>query len=62
MWILPIVVIQVFSVVIPLVVTAFWCNFQKEKIIASALPGVFVLLIEQSIAALLQKWAESNLD
>ena len=60
-WSLPIVTVQFLSIVSAIVVTVCW-TLLHEKSIASLVPGVFILLIGQSIAALLQRWAESNLD
>ena len=60
-WSLPIVTIQLLSIISAIVVTVCW-TVLHEKNIGSSVPGVFILLIGQSIAALLQRWAESNLD
>ena len=60
-WSLPIVTVQLLSIVFAIAVTVFWTIFH-EKTIGSLVPGVFILLIGQSVAALLQRWAESNLD
>ena len=60
-WSLPIVTVQFLSIISAIVVTLCW-TLLHEKSIASLVPGVFILLIGQNIAALLQRWAESNLD
>ena len=60
-WSLPIVMVQLLSIVSAIAVTVFWTVFH-EKTLGSFVPGVFILLIGQSFAALLQRWAESNLD
>lgn len=60
-WSLPIVTVHLLSIISAIVVTVCWTVFH-EKGIGSLVPGVFILLIGQSIAALLQTWAESNLD
>ena len=60
-WSLPIIIVQLLSIISAIAVTVFWTVFH-EKTIGSFVPGVFILLIGQSFAALLQRWAESNLD
>ena len=60
-WSLPIVTVQFLSIISAIVVTVCW-TLPHEKSTGSLVPGVFILLIGQSIAALLQRWAESNLD
>ena len=60
-WSLPIVAVQVSSIIAAILVTIAWC-IDSELKVASFLPGVLVICTGQSIAALLQRWAESNLD
>ena len=60
-WSLPIVMVQLLSIVSAIAVTVFWAEFH-EKTIGSLVPGVFILLIGQGFAAILQRWAEHNLD
>ena len=52
-WSLPIVTVQLLTIISAIVATVCWTLFQ-EKSIGSLVPGVFILLIGQSIAALLQ--------
>ena len=60
-WRVPIVTVELLSTSSALVVTVCWTVFH-EKSIGAYVSGVFILLIGQTIAALLQRWAESNLD
>ena len=60
-WSLPIVAVQISGIIVAIVVTVLWCVYDELKI-GSFLPGVLVICTGQSIAALLQRWAESNLD
>ena len=59
-WSLPIVAVQVLGIIAAIVVTVIWCVYDEIKV-GSFLPGVLVICTGQSIAALLQRWAESNL-
>lgn len=60
-WSLPIVAVQISGIIAAIVVTVLWCVDDEIKV-GSFLPGVLVICTGQSIAALLQRWAESNLD
>ena len=60
-WSLPIVTVQLLSIISAIAVTVFWTVFHEETI-GSLVPGVFILLIGQGVAAILQRWAEYNLD
>ena len=60
-WSLPIVVVQILSTISAILLTMIWCVHNEIRV-GSFLPGVLVICVGQSIAALLQKWAESNLD
>ena len=53
--------IQILSIIAATVLTLIWC-VKDEIRVGSFLPGVLVIRVGQSIAALLQRWAESNLD
>ena len=60
-WSLPIVLLQGCSVIAGIATAVVWTAL-NEKTLGSFVPGAFVLVVGQSVAALLQKWAESNLD
>ncbi len=60
-WSLPIVAVQILGIIAAIVVTVIWCVYDEIRV-GSFLPGVLVICTGQSIAALLQRWAESNLD
>ena len=60
-WSLPIVAVQILSTIAAIVLTVIWCVYDEIRV-GSFLPGVFFIGVGQSIAALLQRWAESNLD
>ena len=60
-WSLPIIAVQIAAVIAAMVLTLTWC-IKDEIRVGSFLPGMLVICVGQSIAALLQKWAESNLD
>lgn len=53
--------VQIAAIIAAIVLTLIWC-IKDEISVGSFLPGVLVISVGQSIAALLQKWAESNLD
>ena len=52
--------VQISGIIAAIVVTVSWCVYDEIKV-GSFLPGVLVISTGQSIAALLQRWAESNL-
>ena len=60
-WSVPIVAVQILGIIAAIVVTIVWCVNDEIKV-GSFVPGVLVICIGQSIAALLHRWAESNLD
>lgn len=60
-WSLPIVAVQILGIIAAIVTTVLWCVYDEIKV-GSFLPGVLIISTGQSIAALLQRWAESNLD
>ena len=53
--------VQILCIIAATVLTLIWC-VKDEIRVGSFLPGVLVICVGQSIAALLQRWAESNLD
>ena len=59
-WEAPIVTVQLASIIVAIVVAIHWTRMHGSSV-GSIFPGVFVLALGQSIAALMQRWAESNL-
>ncbi len=59
-WEAPIVAVQITSIAAAIGVAIYWTTMRGNSV-RSFLPGAFVLAIGQSIAALMQRWAESNL-
>lgn len=57
-WEAPIVAVQMASITAAIVVAICWIRVHEYS---TLLPAAFVLAIGQSIAALMQRWAESNL-
>ena len=53
--------VQIFGIILAILVTILWCVKDEIKL-GSFLPGVLVIGTGQSIAGLLQRWAEYNLD
>ena len=53
--------VQISGIFAAVVTTILWCVKDEVKV-GSFLSGVLVICTGQSIAALLQRWAESNLD
>ena len=60
-WSPPIVAVQIVGIIAAIVMTVLWCVTDEVKV-GSFLPGLLAIGTGQSIAALLQRWAESNLD
>ena len=59
-WEAPIVTVQLASIIIAIVVAIHWTRIHGSSV-ASIFPGAFILALGQCIAALMQRWAESNL-
>lgn len=60
-WSLPIAVVQMISVVSAIIIAAVSAK-ETGKGIETFVPAAFVILLGQSVAALMQKWADSNVD
>ena len=60
-WSLPIVTVQLLSIISAIAVTVCWTIFPSEDF-SSLVPGAFILLTGQVVATLLQRWAEGGLD